>query len=189
MSNLQNNKIVIFGKSGSGKSYLTKKLIKKVSNRHLVIWDYVQEYKKGIIFYDYGLFINYLTECITEGKRAFVTLRMRKSFFPLVCQAVLELENVLFVIEEVDTVTSAKSVPEEFEDILRFGRHKNIHVIALSKRPADVPRLLTSQASEIYVFKTTEPRDLLYIKTYADIDSKEIFNLRSENWEHLHKTI
>src|SRR5690606_1368116 len=52
--------ILIFGKTGSGKSYLTKKLLKQY--KRIVIIDPKFEYENGIIFYNIIDLINYIED-------------------------------------------------------------------------------------------------------------------------------
>jgi hypothetical protein len=68
------------------------------------------------------------------------------------------------VIEEVDMYCSAQKPLPALDRLLRYGRHRDISVIAISRRPADVPRLLTAQADEVVTFQQTEPRDLAWIR-------------------------
>ena len=194
MENQRNKKIVIFGKTGCGKSYLINhKLLKERITRHLVIWDYIGEYDvHGIIIDNYENFVRYAMECTEENKTMKVVLRLDVEFFPSVCEVVNSIGNILFIVEEIDTVTSANYLPKELGNILRFGRHYNVHLIVTSKRPAEVPRLLTSQSSEIYAFQTNEKIDLKYIEDYARISKEEIQNLKIYNDKHtdyIHKEI
>jgi hypothetical protein len=48
-----------------------------------------------------------------------------------------------------------------------------MNVIAASRRAADVPRLITSQADVIYTFNQSEPRDISYLAEFAGKDFAE----------------
>ena len=180
------NKIVIFGRTWSGKTRLCKKLLEKEEG-DIIVWDFIGEYSTGIIFYDFDLFSKYIKECIKKRKRIRIVLRLHTSFFQNVCSYIMIIKNVLFVIEETDEICNPHFIPEGLSQIIRFGRHWNISLISISKRPASVHRLVTSQANIIYCFKFTEPSDLDYLKTYARIDKETLSNLKQ--YEYITKEI
>lgn len=182
----KSNKIVIFGKTWSGKTYLCKKLLEKEKG-DLIIWDFIGEYKNGIIFYEFDVFSRYVKECVKKRKRIKVILRLHTSFFQSVCEYVRIIKNVLLVIEETDEVCNPSFIPEGLSQLIRFGRHWNIGLISISKRPASVHRLVTSQADIIYCFKFSEPSDLDYLKIYARIEKEKLSNLKQ--YEYVKKEI
>lgn len=73
-------------------------------------------------------------------------------------------EDLALVWEEVDRVSSAGYAPELADRIINAGRHRNLSIFACARRPAKVPRDLTANASEVSIFRTTEPRDLAYLE-------------------------
>lgn len=156
---------LIFGKRGSGKSYLAEKLIRE--ERRLVVFDVMGEYKNGVVF---G----------TENHEQLCTFwryiyhgSFRIIYRPIkpddeigrICELVYELGNLTFLVEEIDCYCSAFKISDEFAAIVQRGRHKNIALIGITQRPYGIHRLLTSQAKEIYVFNTNEPRDREYLRT------------------------
>ena len=72
--------------------------------------------------------------------------------------------NICLVAEEVDFISNAYGNNKYFEKILKYGRHKKIDLIAISRRPAEVSRLLTSQSDEIISFRQNEERDLDFLE-------------------------
>jgi len=156
---------LIFGKRGSGKSYLAEKLIRE--ERRLVVYDVMSEYTNGIV---YG------TE--TCGKMMEFWLRVYQDRFRLIYRPIkpleeietlsdliFELGDVCFLVEEIDCYCSAYKISDSFASIVQRGRHKNITLIGITQRPFGIHRLLTSQAKEIYIFSTNEPRDREYLRT------------------------
>jgi len=55
--------------------------------------------------------------------------------------------------------------------LYRFGRHKNIDIIAVARRFYDLPVYARALTDEFYLFQITEERDLSYLK---DLVSKPI---------------
>lgn len=93
------------------------------------------------------------------------------------------VENTTIVVEEVDLYCSPVWEPPGFSDCIRRGRHKGVSIITTSRRPAEVSRLLTSQADEFYIFRFSEPRDLQYFsQTFGPDIIDEIRNLQEHEY-------
>ena len=166
---------IILGKRGSGKTTLTKSLIEGY-NKNIIIWDFIGEYK-GAVIKTFDSFCWYISQRIIDEKRINIILRLPIEDFDAVCGVIYIIGKMLFVIEEIDSVSSAFYVPKGLGYLIRYGRHREVSMIATSRRPADVPRLLTSQANTLYCFRFIEPRDLDYLKQYANINIAELQGL------------
>ena len=73
---------------------------------------------------------------------------------------------MIYAIDEVDRFTSANFAPPGLDYLINQGRHVQVSLVCTSRRPAQVPRELTSQAHLFYVFKNTEPGDCDYLEKY-----------------------
>jgi len=156
--------ILIFGKRGTGKSYLAEKLI--TSERRLFIFDTLGEYESGVIFDNENI-----DQCLEFWRHVYYN-DFRIVYRPLkpdaeidnIAELVFVLGNLTFVVEEIDCYCTSFQISDSFAHIVQRGRHKNITLIGVTQRPFGIHRLLTSQAKEIYVFGTNEPRDRDYLK-------------------------
>ncbi len=157
--------ILIFGKRGSGKSYLANKLIEP--ERRLFVFDTLSEYNQGVLF---GT--EEKDQCLEFWRRVYQK-QFRLIYRPInpeseideICDLIFVLGNVTFLVEEIDCYCSAYKISPTFAQIIQRGRHKNITLIGITQRPYGIHRLLTSQAKEIYIFNTNEPRDREYLRT------------------------
>jgi len=155
---------LIFGKRGSGKSYLARKLVEK--EPRLMIFDTMGEYDNGVIF------VTEKSEQFLEFWRKVYRGRFRIIYRPIkpdteieqICVLVYALGNCCFLVEEIDCYCTAYQISDTFAAIVQRGRHKNIKLIGITQRPYGINRLLTSQAKEIFVFNTNEPRDREYLR-------------------------
>jgi len=86
--------------------------------------------------------------------------------FAAVTQMVIGCGRMIYAIDEVDRFTSAGWMPQGLDYLVNQGRHVQVSMICTSRRPAQVPRELTSQAHLFYVFKMTEPGDVDYLRPY-----------------------
>ena len=156
---------LIFGKRGSGKSFLAAHLLDQY--QRYFVFDTLHEYRNGVVFDDRPLLARFWRE------------RYRAASFKLIyrpTQPEVEIEeisnwawlcgNLCYLIEEIDTFcTSYKPTSANLANIIQRGRHKNITLIGVTQRPFGIPRILTSQAKEINIFRTNEPRDREYLKS------------------------
>lgn len=157
--------VLIFGKRGSGKSYLANKLI--VKEKRFVIFDTLSEYECGVVFlsekYDELLLF---WRNVYQGRFRLIYRPLKpKAEIDRICDLVYELGGLCFMVEEIDCYCTAYEISDMFAAIIQRGRHKNISLIGVTQRPYGIHRLLTSQAKEIYVFNTNEPRDREYLRT------------------------
>lgn len=163
--------ILIFGKRGTGKSYLAKKLIE--NERRLLIFDTLSEYETGVVFESSKQDEQFrLPPAFLEFWGRTYRGNFRLVYRPLnpdaeieeIAALVFALGNMTFVVEEIDCYCTSFQISDSFAHIVQRGRHKNITLIGITQRPFGIHRLLTSQAKEIYVFGTNEPRDRDYLK-------------------------
>jgi hypothetical protein len=85
--------------------------------------------------------------------------------------------DYLLLVDEVDLVAPPMREPWAFRRIVAQGRHHGISVLAASRRPAEVSRLVTSQAREFYCFFTREPGDVRYLASIFGEDADALDSL------------
>ena len=155
---------LIFGQRGSGKSYLAKQLIQ--AERRYLIFDTMSEYDQGVIFNseDHEKFCYFWRQTYKGNFRLIYRPLQPQQQIDAIADLVFACGDLLFLIEEIETYCSAYQISDELAAIIQRGRHKNISLIGIAHRPNNISRLLTSQAKEIYVFATREPRDVDYLK-------------------------
>lgn len=156
--------ILIFGKRGTGKSYLAKKLIE--SETRIVIFDTLSEYETGVLFdTEHGREFREFWQRVYRGNFRLVYRPLKPDDeIDEIAALVFALGNMTFVVEEIDCYCTSFQISEAFAHIVQRGRHKNITLVGITQRPFGIHRLLTSQAKEIYIFGTNEPRDRDYLK-------------------------
>lgn len=81
------------------------------------------------------------------------------------CDAALKRRNVLLVADEYKHITvSARRAGPGIEGVHLRGRGLNVGMLGQTQEPCDIPRQLLSQASHVFLFDLTYPRDIKYAK-------------------------
>lgn len=161
-----NEKIIelIFGKRGSGKSFLAKHRLKEFS-RYLV-FDTLGEYTAGVIFDNVPVLAAFWQKVYAGNFRIIYQPLDPEGEFEQVCKLVWSCGNMAFLVEEIDCFCGnlSSSLDLSFKSIIQRGRHKDITLLGVTQRPFNIARLITSQAKKMCIFNTTEPRDIDYFK-------------------------
>ncbi len=155
---------LVIGKRGSGKSELAKFLIRNADR--LVVYDIMSEYTEGVTFDDTQLCelgVFWGAVYAREFRIVYRPLNPRDEIDWL-AQAVFALGDLTFVVEEIDSICTPFDMPLAMQAIIQRGRHRNVELIGVTPAPFGIHRDLTRQAKDIFVFKTTEPRDVQYLQ-------------------------
>jgi DNA helicase HerA-like ATPase len=90
----------------------------------------------------------------------FVPVSTLEGTFDSVCDAVYRRGGLAFGVEEVALMSQPNYLPEEFDKLVRLGRHRAVDIFWTSQRAGEVARRLTAQTDVFIIFRHTEPRDL-----------------------------
>jgi len=171
---------VVLGQRGSGKTSWVKQQLPafprfilwntvnddytgfEIVNDTESLFEYVWRKRNGIC----QVIVNYLEEKGQEDKE------LEGLIFT--CNVAEAMENICFIIEEIDTYATTQTMPYELKRLLKIGRHYGVSMIAVSRRPAEINRLITSQAQRFICFKTIEPNDVRYLTSIIGESAREL---------------
>ena len=170
---------LIFGKRGCGKTELAKQLCQDCER--LLIYDTLGEYRHGVVISNLQELKEFWGKVYRCNFRIIYQPLDPDSDFDPICNLVNTLqrrpagdttkcEDLTFLVEELDRYSKPLSLSLPSKEIIQWGRHRNIELIGISQRPHGIDRLITSQAKEMYIFNTTEPRDVDYFKDVVGYD-------------------
>jgi hypothetical protein len=164
--------ILIFGKRGSGKTVLNQKLI--ADTPRLLIFDTLGEYSQGVVCENAQQLADFWERHHAGNFRIIYRPLKPAEEINAVAGLVWSCGKMTFSVEEIDCFCGPQQIEDNFAQIIQRGRHRDIELIGVTQRPYGIHRLLTSQAKEIYIFNTNEPRDREYLRNLlgGDIEAK-----------------
>jgi len=156
MAKLKHADIIgIFGGTGSGKSHRTKQLIK--SDKRLLIWDVLEEYQ-GAAVSDWPRLVSLIR--LKKFRIAFRPgFKQLDAEFDRFCRLAWAVGNLRVVCEELNKVTKPGRAPASWQNLTSRGRHRGIHIIGVSQRPAGVDKDFFGMCTQIYAGRLTYDRD------------------------------
>lgn len=166
----QNKIIVILGRKGTGKTTLAKKIISL--QKRIFIIDVLDEYD-GLDCQDMDL-----TYFFKNERFRLKIVPDEKFDLDSYLDKLWKFENYYLVLDEIGIWQSPNYISTKLLKFIRLGRHKNINMIMIGRRPAEIHRDITALADEFYFFQIREPRDIEYVKAYISADEKFIDEIR-----------
>jgi hypothetical protein len=170
-----NNVIVITGQRGTGKTTLIKERIRGIDR--VILFDLLGEFEPNV--FTQKIFFEKLSESRKQPffRISYFNPKTTEEDFERICKAVNRLNDLTFVVDELDYFCSASFAPPVFQEIIKRGRHQGIGLICATRRPHEIPRLVTSQVTELISFRQVEPRDLAYLKDICGLEPERVQSL------------
>lgn len=180
----RNDRGVVIGKTGCGKTTLAKFLIEDYAKPYSVTWnpkgsDNVYEWKQRHVktlseLYDDSEDNRFRRLVYTPHPTVAEEFNNQNEFF----YWIYERKNTrLYIDEATSIIYSANKVPRFLLAVLNRGRERGISTLTATQRPSGVPMNILSESEHYYVFKTNLPQDKKRIE--------EITGISVENQEDL----
>jgi len=142
-----------------------------------VFQDDLEALYRHVMQYQGGLF-QVIYRCVNEHEQA---------AFDFVCELAFAVEDVTFIVEEVDQFANPNQIPNPLKRMLKIGRHNGVSMIFVSRRPPEINRLITAQSRRFICFQMLEPNDVRYLKAVIGGIAEEIPKLEKLHfidWNH-----
>jgi len=174
---MKNEVILITGQRGQGKTTYIKDQISLFDR--VIIFDLLGEFTYFDTAYNLREFFEILSRIKDENFFVlnFYNPKNSEEDFHVVCEAVNRLKDVTLVVDEIDYFCSTHSIPKQFDEIVKRGRHQALQLIVATRRPHEIPPIIRSQVSQLITFRHIEPRDLEYLRSIIEIPEEEISKL------------
>jgi len=175
----------IAGRRGSGKSTMAQRLLERC--HRLLVWDAMGEHA-------------WCPNCLSSVERlerflawadpqdvfAARYLPERAGLvddFEAVCELVFDYGRLVFGIEEVAMLCTPSALPDEFDRLVRLGRHQRVSLVWTAQRIVEVARRLTAATDYFVLFSHTEPRDLNGIAERCGAEvARQVADLPRHGW-------
>lgn len=176
----RNDRGVVIGKTGCGKTTLAKFLIEDYTKPYSVTWnpkgsDNVYEWKQRHVdtlssLYDDSEDKRYRRLVYTPHPTVAEEFNNQNEFF----YWIYERKNTRLYIDEATAIVySANKVPRFLLAVLNRGRERGISTLTATQRPSGVPMNILSESEHYYVFKTNLPQDKKRIEEITGISVED----------------
>lgn len=155
---MERNIFLIFGKTGTGKTTLAKKLLSEY--KRIIIVDSLAEYQNGIIFYTYEDFRDYILFKTDRENFRYILRFTTDDEIEQMFNLVFDLTDFVLVLEEAEIYISPYTKKSNFLRLVNYGRHREISIIGIARRTSELSLQLRAQVNKIYSFKQTEIQDI-----------------------------
>lgn len=171
---MKNEIILITGQRGQGKTTYLKDQI-GIFDR-VIIFDLLGEFVSYDTAYNMRDFFKALTKAKEENFFVlnYFNPKTSEDDFQVICEAINRLQNIMFVVDEIDYFCSSHSVPRQFDEIVKRGRHQGLNLIVATRRPHEIPPIIRSQVTALITFRHIEPNDLDYLGSIINLPGEEI---------------
>lgn len=112
-----------------------------------------------------------------------------ESFFDAVsyCSEYLyAVGDALAVIDELDMFWPSRAENSGIQNLVLYGRNRGIDFVGTTRRPSEVHRKATSQATEFDIFFTEEPADVDWIRAYCGGQIAALVKMLPARYAYVH---
>ena len=164
-------KIVIVGASGSGKTYLANQIMKGLNG--ISVWVYDPNFQfhssRAMVFND----LDEMLKVYDSAKRGHYILQphdgSEETFRRFNAEAFVR-GNLVLIEDEIHNHLSKQKVLKEFNQVILSGRPRGISVISISSRPASCPNHILSNVKHVFAFKLNLESDVKFLEGYLGND-------------------
>ena len=164
-------KIVIVGASGSGKTYLANQIMKGLNGISVWVFDpnYQFHSSRAMVFHD----LSEMLKVYDSAKRGHYILQPHDSSehtFRRFNAEAFKRGNLVLIEDEIHNWLTKQKVLKEFNQVILSGRPRGISVISISSRPASCPNHILSNVKHVFAFKLNLESDVKFLEGYLGND-------------------
>lgn len=173
-------RLLFLGKTGSGKSVLSRYLLKLARRKgwRIVIIDPKKDWQKYL-----GKYLPYASKglgtvdsprLVSEFNPKFAVQIFQPYKWNTNCakffQAIIACKNTIIYIDEITQLASATVIPDEIKLIWTQGRSLKIGAWCATQRPKGVPIIIKDQAEVWFLFRVNNRDDRKVVEGYMPVE-------------------
>ncbi|HGO6127518.1 TPA: hypothetical protein ACK3RK_006086 [Burkholderia cepacia] len=187
---------LFIGSTGTGKSTSIKALIAEERPARILVWDYMHE--EGYAKLGRPAVTGAALLGALDAPAARVAFRPDHDKpldpqFALFCRAAFAYGDCVLIAEELSAVTKPSWAPNDWKKCLVMGRHRGLHVIGATQRPALVDKTIFSMATRVRCGRLLYDDDCKTMAKVLRCDAGEIAELPDgayvERWMRTGETV
>ena len=164
-------KIVIVGASGSGKTYLANSLLKSLNGISVWVYDFNYQFhsSRAMVFHDLDELLK-VYDSAKRGHYIFQPHDNSENTFRRFNAEAFKRGNLTLIEDEIHTFLTKQKQNKEFNQVILSGRPRGISVVSISSRPASCPNHVLSNSKHVFAFKLNLESDLKFLESYLGHD-------------------
>lgn len=157
---------VIVGAKRRGKTTLARHFLESRAPRRIAALDPTAEDYPALQLWSRLEMAQTLAENKSTGEFEGRIVPEDEDDFLFFCRAVLAVDNILYVIDEGGLVVEPRAKEKAVYSLATLGGHWQQDGIWVTQMPTTLPRVVRSQADEIYFFTLDEVNDVDWARNY-----------------------
>lgn len=146
-----NDRILVVGKTGTGKTHLVKKWM--LSHYDSYVFHDVKHENNDVEHDIISKTPKELEKSITENKKIlYQPITPEEDDFNEICRIIFEHKNTTLYVDEASRVTTPSRITYWHNVILTQGRSYNVGIINASQRPRAIHNTLISESEHLFIF-------------------------------------
>lgn len=149
ISHNRTDRILLLGESGTGKTYIAKKIVESAPQR-IICTPHADEWKQEP------------NRVVTMNEQALLEAIGKG----------LDEGNLVMVLDDLDVTIKKTERDPRLNYLLMGPRHRGIGWVIISRRTTDLPTLIFKQANKVYIFQTDLPQDLKLFREFYNCEEQ-----------------
>ncbi len=171
-----NDRISIFGRTGSGKTFFSKQWLLPHYTRY-VFWDI----KKENSDMPHDIIITNPKELKSNiekyNKIIYQPTKPTDSDFNDICEIIFNSKNNALYVDEAALISTPSKILYYHKVIITQGRSYDVGIINVSQRPRDIHNTLISESEHLFVFALSLETDVIKLRQQMGNAADEIYTL------------
>ena len=184
----------VMGSSGGGKTTQARGKIMKKKRRRTIVWSPKEPGDNYASWWPGSVICTTVAEVLavvkTAGARGTFHIVFRPSLrrkadeaqFNAVCLIALAAKQLLFVVDELHTVTKPSHSVDGWGKLVMMGRGYGIEIWGMSQRPASMDKDFLGNASTIHTRRLGYPEDAVAVAKSLGVKPAEVSALSGYMW-------